>query len=321
MNNEWFDFLKSNKTIYTNNSRETLVAISDLAIIEVTGKDATQFLQGQLTCNINDLTTANSFFAAFCNAKGRTISTLLILKNNDSLLIIVPLKLIDKVINKLKMYILRADVQLNILHNFCLIGLNTANTSLLENHPLVAFGISNTSEIIIKLPFNQHLYLIVADFNRAKQLWSQLTKVKKLSIADSNSWGYQSISTGLVWLDERSSEEYIPQMLNIDKLGGISFEKGCYTGQEIVARTHFLGKTKRELYLVECDITALIDKDTNIFDYDKQQSVGKIISLQSNKDQYRMLVVIATKSASNKLTLDNSNQDKINILDFQDERI
>ncbi|KAF3980907.1 MAG: folate-binding protein YgfZ [Methylococcales symbiont of Hymedesmia sp. n. MRB-2018] len=317
MNNEWFDFLNSNKTIPTNNSRETLAAISDLAIIEVTGKDAAQFLQGQFTCDINDLTTANSFFGAFCNAKGRTISTLLILKNNDSLLIIVPLKLIDKVINKLKMYILRADVQLNnVCHKFCLIGLNTANTSLLENQPPVAFGVSNTSEIIIKLPFNQHLYLVVADFNRAKQLWTQFTKVKKLSIADSNSWGYQSISTGLSWLDEQSSEKYIPQMLNIDKLGGISFEKGCYTGQEIVARTHFLGKAKRELYLAECDITSLIDKNTNIFSYDKQQSVGKIISLQSNKDQYRILVVIATESALNKLVLDNPNQDRINILDF-----
>ena len=92
MNIDWIDFLKSNNATISENleiqfpkkqqaATNSITALAHLAIIKITGKDAAQFLQGQLTCNVNDLTDSNSFFAAFCNAKGRAISTLLILKN------------------------------------------------------------------------------------------------------------------------------------------------------------------------------------------------------------------------------------------------
>jgi folate-binding protein YgfZ len=115
-----------------------------------------------------------------------------------------------------------------------------------------------------------------------------------------------------------TSEEYIPQMLNIDKLGGISFNKGCYTGQEIIARTHYLGKAKRELFLAECEITAMLDKESKIISDKNQNLSGKIIAFQNNEQNIRLLIVIPSADAEPKtLQINNLDKTRINIIDFQ----
>ena len=106
-------------------------------------------------------------------------------------------------------------------------------------------------------------------------------------------------------------------MLNLDKLGGISFNKGCYTGQEIVARTHYLGKAKREMFLAECDVLAPPEPNSTIIDDSTgtEQSVGKVLYAQKRQNTCKMLVVlqISDTNAYN-LRLKNHNQDKITLL-------
>ena len=105
-------------------------------------------------------------------------------------------------------------------------------------------------------------------------------------------------------------------MINLDQLGGINFKKGCYTGQEIVARTHYLGKAKRQMYLAECDLTDAPAPNSAILD-DKQlteQSIGKVLMAGCQHNICKMLVVLqASEAANNSLRLDNRNQDKIRI--------
>ena len=330
MNTNWIDFLKANNATFTDNleieflknqqdTSNTITAIAHLAIIKVTGKDAVQFLQGQLTCNINEITQSNSFFSAFCNAKGRTISTLLILKNADSFLLILPNELVEKVIGKLQMYILRSDVQLsNVTDELCIMGITSNNTALFTQMPETSFAVTNNSEIIIKLPSNENRFLLISSVAIVKSLWTHFIQHHNFSMSNSNSWLYQDISAGLPWLTEDSSEEYIPQMLNIDKLGGISFNKGCYTGQEIIARTHYLGKAKRELFLAECNSIALQDNEPLIITNENGQAIGKVLSIQPGTQNYKMLIVIAvTEAKSENLMVNNSNQARINIIDFQ----
>lgn len=320
MNNKWIDFLQTNPahlTSHVETTDNTIVAITDLAIIEVTGKDATHFLQGQITCDVDELTKTNSFFSAFCNAKGRVISTLLLIKNNECLLLLVPLVLLEKVINTLQMYILRADVQLhNGTHKYGLIGLNSSDSTVVARYPTTNFEVLSPQEIILKLPSNCRRYLLISLIDHAMQLWTQFTQTQDFISVASAQWRYQDISAGLAWLDQETTCEYIPQMLNIDKLGGISFQKGCYTGQEIIARTHYLGKAKRELVLAECDSTALVARDTFIINHDNQQTVGKIIALQKNNKHWRMLIVMSLPVLNN-LVLHNTKMDKINIIAFQ----
>ena len=330
MNADWIDFLKTNNTSVINDSEilftdsqqtktDYITAIPDLGILKITGADAAQFLQGQLTCNTNELTKSNSFFAAFCNAKGRTISTLLILKNTDSFLLIIPNELIDVVSKKLQMYILRSDVQIqNATNELCLLGITSTSNDLSIDLPDTDFTVNNSAEITIKLPSNNCRYLIISSAKQAINLWTQLTQDKNINIANSTSWNYQDISAGIAWLTLATSEEYIPQMLNIDKLGGISFNKGCYTGQEIIARTHYLGKAKRELFLAECEITAMLDKESKIISDKNQNLSGKIIAFQNNEQNIRLLIVIPSANAELKtLQINNLDKTRINTIDFQ----
>ena len=330
MNADWIDFLKTNNTSVINDSEilftdsqqtntDYITAIPDLGILKITGTDATQFLQGQLTCNINELTISNSFFAAFCNAKGRTISTLLILKNTDSFLLIIPNELIDVVSKKFQMYILRSDVQIqNATNELCLLGITSTNRDFFSDLPNTDFAVNNSAEIAIKLPSTDCRHLIISSAKQAITLWTQLTQDKNINISNSTNWNYQDISAGIAWLTIATSEEFIPQMLNIDKLGGISFNKGCYTGQEIIARTHYLGKTKRELFLAECENTAMLDSESKIISDKNQNLSGRTIAFQNNEQKTRLLIVIPSTDAESKtLQINNLDKTRINIIDFQ----
>ncbi len=330
MNSDWIDFLTANNVTLIDDSnikfpddlqvgKNTITAIPNIGTLKVTGTDATQFLQGQFTCNINELTESNSFFTAFCNAKGRTISTLLILKNNDSFLLVLPVELINVVSKKLQMYVLRSDVQLHNTENeLCLVGITISEKQLLPSLPDTDFDVTHNTEIAVKFPANNHRYLIISSVQQAITHWTQLTQEQDFIITNSTHWNYQDISAGIPWLTLTSSEEYIPQMLNIDKLGGISFNKGCYTGQEIIARTHYLGKAKRELFLAECEITAMLGSESKIISSQIQNLSGKIISFQNNQQKIRLLAVIPSANAELKtLQLNNLDQTRINIIDFQ----
>lgn len=326
MNIDWINFLKSHTVATTselmpqlqNNNTDSISAPTHLAIIKITGADASQFLQGQLTCNINELSQSNGYFTAFCNAKGRVISTLLIIKVKETYLIVLPKELAAKVCNKLGLYILRSDVQLiDISDQFCVIGLITNNPELIPNLPTTDFAVSNQSTIIIKIPGAPNRYLMINSVLEAQSNWTLLVN-KACAFSHEDIWKYHDISSGMAWLTNDSSEQYIPQMLNIDKLGGISFNKGCYTGQEIVARTHYLGKTKRELFLAEYNFTAMLDDNIQIISNRNDQSIGKVLNSQSDGKKTRLLIVIPTSDAElSDLKLDNVDQTKISIIEYQ----
>ncbi len=321
MNTDWGNFLKSQNTFSSEKIAEydSITALTYLSVLKITGTDASSFLQGQLTCNINDLTESNSFFAAYCNAKGRTISTLLIIKTATDFLLVLPNELIDKVSQKLQMYIMRADVQLhNMSDDLCILGASTLPPASLATAPKESFSVDQNKDIYIKFPLHGNRYLIISTPSQAISLWTDLTENTHFIPNTANIWIEQDISAGIPWLTKDNSEKYIPQMLNIDKLGGISFNKGCYTGQEIIARTHYLGKSKRELFLASCESTQDIPVDAKIITGKSEQTVGKVLSLQSNGVQTKLLVVLqSTDSELNNLMLNNSNQDKIKIIDFQ----
>jgi folate-binding protein YgfZ len=231
---------------------------------------------------------------------------------------ILPAGLLDKVSQKMQMYIMRSKVQLHdVTDELCLIGINAQTADILPSMPNTAFAVTQNKQIFIKFPLPSNRYLIIASPSQAISLWTDLTKTG-FAPGHSNAWTEQNISAGIPWLTLETSEQYIPQMLNIDKLGGISFNKGCYTGQEIIARTHYLGKAKRELFLASCNNTAKIDSQTQIITNNNGQTVGKILSLVESKQLIKMLIVMPSTDAElNDLMLNNSDQDKISIIDFR----
>jgi folate-binding protein YgfZ len=162
-------------------------------VISISGEDAVDFLQGQLTQDVTALPDRGSMFASWCNPKGRVIVTLRLFRLDGGIGLAVPEGMVDRVVQRLSMYRLRAKVEIAVLD------------------------------------------VVTPD------LESEASDMAAL------------IRAGIPTIDETNSEEFTPHMLNLDKLGAVSFDKGCYTGQEVVARTEHLGKSKRRMMRYTAD--------------------------------------------------------------------
>lgn len=266
-----------------------------LSVITVSGEDAGVFLQGQLTCDINEITPDKASFAAFCNAKGRVISTLLVSKHHHDFQIILPTSLLDSVISKLQRYILRSKVRLvDCTERLAVIGL-TADTPVAELAlPEQAMAVSSMPVHAIRLRSATFRHLCLLDLHEQANFISELQQLR-FHPGDQDDWRCMDIDAGIPWFDLPQTELYIPQMLSIDKLGGISFNKGCYTGQEIVARTHFLGQNKRELYRAVAN-TVLSDDclQQSIVDAATGLKIGHVLAKQSWQGKSCLLLVLQT---------------------------
>ncbi|MDD4913981.1 MAG: folate-binding protein [Methylococcales bacterium] len=260
----------------------TFFSLNHLAVVSVTGQDSAKFLQGQLTCDINSLTKARASVAAFCNPKGRVISTLLVVRTADGFLLILPASLMDKVVKKLQMYVLRSLVELNApSQGWRLFGLQHPAADAAE--PL---GLVREDGGLLKLSWFFGRELCISGHN-------QSPAGGQCRPGTDEEWIYQDITAGFPWFDVLQSEQYTPQMLNIDGLGGVSFSKGCYTGQEIVARTHYLGAAKRHLFVGQCQGAAQMpDSGMAVLDALTQQNLGSVLLAQRFLGHTHLLLVL-----------------------------
>lgn len=322
MNPNWKNFLLSENVLFPSDtdivfsplsteSDQRIYPIAHLAVLTVAGKDAAKLLQGQITCNVNDVTDNKSSLGAICNPKGRAIATFLLVKSSDTFLLVLPVELLETVKKRLQMVILRSDVQItDSSDELCLIG-------LLHHQPTEElFATSRGETIAVNFSSRD---LVIAKPDQAIALWSEKTGNEGFQPDHSAQWRYLDISLGIPWLTTATSEQFIPQMLNLDKLGGISFNKGCYTGQEIVARTHYLGKAKRAMFLAECDTTIAPAPDSIILDdnADSEQGAGRVLLAQAGQQRCKMLVVLQlSDTGTYNLRLNDTHQTKLNLLPF-----
>ena len=307
-------------TIDSSNNNK-IYPIAHLAILKIDGNDAAKLLQGQITCNINDITETQSSLGALCTPKGRAITTFLLAKTNDAFLMVLPKELLETVKKRLQMYILRSAVTLtDCSEQLCLIGLLQAKTT--DNK---LFGTSQQDSLSITIDNAPNRQLMITEVDQAITLWSDLVNHQGFLPAPSEQWRYLDIMAGLPWLTSETSEEFIPQMLNLDQLGGISYNKGCYTGQEIVARTHYLGKAKRALRLAECDTpltplpnSAILNTDASNTEQTSTKVLFAIrspITSENEKASVKMLIVLQLAENNNyNLVLADDNQSHVTLL-------
>ena len=112
--------------------------------------------------------------------------------------------------------------------------------------------------------------------------------------AGSEFWRLFDINDGIPWINQQTTEAFIPQYINLDRFGAINFNKGCYTGQEIVARTHYLGNVKSRLYRAECKSDERPESGAKLFGdvSETDQSIGNVVNVIKDDDRYKMLVVL-----------------------------
>jgi len=308
MNPIWLDFLNT-FPFSEEKTERAIYAVTGFKILQVSGADATQFLQGQITCNIKELQDNNSFFAALCNPKGRVISTFLLLKSADAFLLILPAELFEKVKTTLQKYIMRAKVQLqDVSELVCLTGMACDDKTAAQlTLPTLNFSVQN-QWVKLATTYYLHIASVTESLAYCASLFTQGFLAKNAA-----AWQVVNINVGFAWLTQQSSEVYIPQMLNLDKLAGISFTKGCYTGQEIIARTHYLGQAKREMFLAQIEGDFIPPAELPEILAANGQTVGQILSLQNND----LLAILQSNAVTETgLTLNDAHRTSLKIIPF-----
>ena len=245
MNDEWSSFLNdgaANPALAANAAGKAFCGLADLGLLRVSGADAETFLQGQTTCDIAGLKPDESGLGAFCNPKGRVIASFRILRYGEDYVLVVPADLAETLCRRLGVYVLHSKVSIeNLTPHRGFIG-------LFESGSEVSALRRSGDMVTVPIGPNSRRLLIAAETDTARRIWQDLRSSPNLVPVGSNAWRLKNIEEGLPSETQATSEEFLPQMLNLDILGGISYRKGCYTGQEVVARTHFLGNLKRRMF-------------------------------------------------------------------------
>ena len=231
--------------------KNVIADLSHCSLIRVHGKDAESFLQAQLSNDITSLKDT-SRLAAYCNAQGRMLAIFRVFKSADDFLLQLHRSLRESTIKRLKMFVLRAQVVLESADDeLARIGLSGPDLPRLLQELSLAPpenpGDCRTHHglTLLRLPGIFPRFEIVGAYPAIADLWRRLPSLQPVG---AHAWAWLDIMAGLPTLFPATVEAFVPQMANLDLIGGISFDKGCYPGQEIVARTHYRGKLKQRMY-------------------------------------------------------------------------
>lgn len=206
-----------------------------LGLLKVSGPKAKELLQGQLTCDLNEVTSYQATLGAHCNPKGRIISLFHLFHFHDAYYLQMPPSMVPIALNALKKYAIFYKVELtDASHEWNIIGYPTVSVDM-------------------------------------------------------------SIKQGHAMIYPETSELFLPHEINLPQLNGVSFKKGCYTGQEIIARMQYRGKSKNQLYLATCE-NAMITRGMDI--YDDQGVAGKIVDHACMENRCHLLIITHDHSKS-----------------------
>ena len=302
--------------------------LEHLGIIRVTGADAASFLQGQLTNDVVLLGMNESRLAAFCSAKGRMQASFIIYKRpavdaaqtTPDIYLICSRDILPQTLKRLSMFVMRAKAKLtDVSAEFNIFGL-TGNAILsiaikAMNTPAIA--IFNTSTIIALYPaMGQSRALCISPVNEAAPVGDVLT---------TELWNWGEVQAGIATITAPIFEAFVPQMLNYESVGGVNFKKGCYPGQEVVARSQFRGTLKRRAYVVNID-AEISDQSAQPFvsqevfhESDAEQPCGTVVQVAQNPPNYpqtgysAIVSMQVSASAGGKLTLGSATGAKITL--------
>ncbi|MBT8118209.1 MAG: folate-binding protein [Gammaproteobacteria bacterium] len=321
MNNDWKNYLLQNGAEQSQDGlfifdstfsdaglaegSDIICDLSHFSTVVVAGGDATDVIQGQFTNDVNKVDEEHSQISAFCNNKGRMLANFRLFQSQQNYFLSIRNDLVDGSIEHLQKYVLRAQVAIqDVSEQLIHIGISGNNAEKLLSQSIDKLNTTvdsvsqNDDYIAIRVADKIPRYEIFCSLQHAKALWESLSE--KTSVTSSTYWDYLNIMNGLPFIDSNTREEFVPQMANMELINGVSFEKGCYTGQEIVARTHYLGKQKRRTYRIKIisDTPPKAGDQLATGTSTENQYTGTLITVyQTAANEYEALAVIQIKSA------------------------
>jgi folate-binding protein YgfZ len=267
--------------------------LASAGLIAFQGPDAAAFLHAQLTSDVAGLAIAQTQYSGYCSPKGRLLATPLLWRRADDILLQLPANLREGIQSRLSKYILRSRVS----------GISGADAraavlDLVGDVPDALHATESREGVsVTRLPIDR--YLVVVDAAHADATRAALST--SLAAQPEVSWSALDVEAGIPVLTRETQEQYVPQMVNLDLIGGVSYTKGCYPGQEIVARMHYLGRLKQRMYRVRLGGDAIPQIGDLLYsaEFGPDQSSGTILTAApASRGGHEALAVIQKSSAS-----------------------
>ena len=307
----------SSETLLSSLSQSASSHGLNQGLIKVHGEDAESFLQNQLTNEVANVTETSHQIAAWCSPKGRIIATLRLFKREDAYYLSLSQDMLEHVLKKLSMYVMMSKVSLeDVTESYLHLGVSGGSADQ-DLKALLGEGLPSEADTaktingltVLKLAGKTPRYEFFGDAESSKVL------TDSIEVSPDNHWKYLNIVAGIPSISQENSEAWIPQMVNFIHVNGVDFKKGCYPGQEIVARLNYLGKTKRRMYRLLIDtgqLPAINDSITSTND----KAAGKILNAVINPDgKVEALAVMKIAETTEALTLAN-NEATITLLEL-----
>ncbi len=260
-------------------------ALPHLGVIQAQGEEAANFLHNQLTNDVLMLPVGQARLAAFCNAKGRMQASMVLLKTApDTVLLVMPLDLLAQTLKRLSMFVLRAKVKLtDASGQWQLRGLlgDSARTAVGDAEPWQTMLWGGGHAVT--------LYPAVAgEVRQARALWvgdkdPSAPEGSESPVISAEVWAWGSVLSGVPFVTQPLFEAFVPQMLNYESVGGVNFKKGCYPGQEVVARSQFRGTLKRRMARVFSPVPLSAGQDV-FTPTDPEQPCGTVVQCAARPD-------------------------------------
>lgn len=246
-------------------SQVSLIDLSYLSVYEITGNDATAFLQGQFCNDISHVSSAQAQITGYCTPKGRLLALPTLAGFDKGYRLIVPCDVGEAFIKRLGMFVMRSDVTIEKLDDWVAVGVTTkadgsAGELLAADGALPADQLAVSSESESQLlrwhddisgSLRRARYLRIGTYDNQLAMWQKSEGVNRYS---AHAWRLADISAGVPSISASVVEAFVPQMINLQLINALSFTKGCYPGQEIVARMQYLGKLKRQMQIFSMPI-------------------------------------------------------------------
>ena len=279
--------------------------LGHLGVIAAHGADAESFLQSQLGNDVGQVNESTSQLTSYSTPKGRMLGLMRLFRQGDTWYLRLPGDTLEAVIQRLRMFVMRADVTLeDVSDNFIAIGVSGEQAGeelagVTGSVPGAVDAVTHAADIsVLRVPGIQPRYEVyISSQDAAQRVWDSLN-VRGAPVGES-AWRLLEIYAGLPTIFAATSELFVAQMTNLQLLNGVSFKKGCYPGQEIVARMQYLGTLKRRMYRGVIDTEQAISPGDSLFGSDNsEQAIGRIVDAQPHPDGGQVaLAVLQIKSA------------------------
>ena len=277
-----------------------LASLDHLGILHFSGEDAESFLQGQLSCDVGSIQSSRSTHGAYCSPKGRMLANFLLWREEAGFAMALSRDILGAVHRRISMFVLRSRVKISdasgsvVLLGIAGPGADGALRGILGGLPGRSGEIFRAPGLGTAIRLVDGRLILASVPPVAASLRQQLAGTFR--DVGSQVWRWLDIRSGLPLITAPTQDQLVPQMANLELLDGVSFDKGCYTGQEIVARTQHLGKVKRRMFIA--NVAAAAGAGDPLYSEDLgDQASGLVVNAEPSPDGgHDVLAVVQTAS-------------------------